>query len=479
MKVMALALGTIAAFATQFAQAESPPVFALVMWRHGDRSPVECFPTAEVECASRWPDGFGMLTPLGMHFGMQLGELLRLRYDAIVPRNYTRTGIEVRSSDFDRTLETAESVLTGMFPPGSGPSLADGSAALTGLRLQPVPEHTVAQSQDTLLLAYSPGSCPAIAEADTAEQNADAASWNAVERRWDAIRPAVKQATGLPDDALTISNMYAVWDTITCDLAHNYVLPPGLEGNQSLLAELEQIADFTLRHIFASPQQQKLAAGRLVAEISERLQAAADNRPQPGWQPDTFPVDQRTRPEVAVGPRFWGYSAHDATIVALLQALQVYDGVHPPYASSVAVELFNVTQGQADLAMRAFYNTNHTVGGGAFTPLQQLALPCDARHDSAWLRGQQLLQAGECTVKDFVAHYSGVAMPGDTWKLACGLAQPTPGPAAPQTWTDGGVAGLGVGSAVAGLVLGGVLGAFCLPHRLGKADADSRAALLA
>jgi hypothetical protein len=420
-----------------------------------------------------------MLTPLGMNLGLQLGQVLRQRYDGIVPRNYSRNGLEVRSSDFDRTLETAQSVLTGMFPPGTGPSLSDGSAALTALRLQPVPEHTVSQAQDTLLLAYSPASCPAIASADKSEHIIDASAWSAVEARWNAIRPAVKQATGLPDDALTIGTMYAVWDTITCDLAHSYPLPAGLEGNETLLAALEEIADFTLEHLFASPQQQKLAAGRLVAEFSARLSAAANNQVQPGWEPESFPADQRTRPEVAVGPRFWGYSAHDATIVALLQALQVYDGVHPPYASSVAVEVFNVTQGGADLAVRAFYNTNHSLGTGVYSPETQLQLPCQARHDSAWLRSNAQLQAGECTVDDFLAHYSVVAMPGDSWKQECGLIPPTPPTPSPAaSWTDAEAAGIGAGSAVGGLIVGGALGTFCLANVFRRSKSVDGTALL-
>jgi len=443
---------------------DSGATFAMVMWRHGDRSPTECFPTTEAQCAKRWPEGFGMLTPEGMRLGYDLGKALRQRYaGSLIDTNYSRTQIHVRSTDFDRTLQTAQSVMQGLFPAGSGPVTKEGDPGLTKARLQPVPEHTVSQDLDTLLLAYSSATCPAMAGAGAAERRENAAEWAEVEARWDAIRPAVKAATGLPDDRLTIGAMFAVWDVAVCDMAHGYALPPGLEGNATLLGALEAVADFTLAHLFASRQQQRLSAGRLVAELTARLTAAVAGDVQPGWDPTTFPEPDRAQPAVALGPRLWGYSAHDATIVSLLQALRAYDGVHPPYASSVAVELVPVPGAAARVrgadragafAVRAFYNTNQTTGNGAFGPAQRLSLPCASRPASAALRSVGAIGEGSCTVADFAATYADVSMPGDVWEEACDGRGPSPSPAA-AAWTaeqEGAVAGAGAG----GLVVGGL-----------------------
>ena len=52
------------------------------------------------------------------HF--QLGRLIRKRYTVehqLISANYTRDEVYVRSTDFDRTLMSALSLLSGLFPP--------------------------------------------------------------------------------------------------------------------------------------------------------------------------------------------------------------------------------------------------------------------------------------------------------------------------------------------------------------------------
>ena len=52
------------------------------------------------------------------HF--QLGRLIRKRYTVehqLISPNYTRDEVYVRSTDFDRTLMSALSQLSGLFPP--------------------------------------------------------------------------------------------------------------------------------------------------------------------------------------------------------------------------------------------------------------------------------------------------------------------------------------------------------------------------
>jgi hypothetical protein len=49
-----------------------------------------------------------------------LGEVLRNRYVEeleLIHPNYTRVQVYVRSTDYDRTLMSAESVLAALFPP--------------------------------------------------------------------------------------------------------------------------------------------------------------------------------------------------------------------------------------------------------------------------------------------------------------------------------------------------------------------------
>ena len=98
----------------------TPMVSGLVLFvhRHGDRSPWASIPGDDANNAS-WPDGLGQLTAKGMQQTHFLGRTIRERYSI---GNYSRYEYYVRSTDYDRTLQSAQCVLSGIFPPGSGPT---------------------------------------------------------------------------------------------------------------------------------------------------------------------------------------------------------------------------------------------------------------------------------------------------------------------------------------------------------------------
>jgi lysosomal acid phosphatase len=131
-------LWIVAATAAAVVAAEDAAVFSVVIHRHGDRSPVDCLPLAvDADCRYWADDGYGMLTDMGMDQLHNLGVNLRQRYVVdfgMLNATYQREDVSVRSTDYDRTLMSANSLLTGLYPPGTGP--------LTGDQLQPVPIHT-------------------------------------------------------------------------------------------------------------------------------------------------------------------------------------------------------------------------------------------------------------------------------------------------------------------------------------------------
>ncbi len=62
-----------------------------------------------------------MLTATGMQQLFTVGTALRTRYVeslAILDGNYSREELYVRSTNYDRTLMSAQSLLTGLYPPG-------------------------------------------------------------------------------------------------------------------------------------------------------------------------------------------------------------------------------------------------------------------------------------------------------------------------------------------------------------------------
>uniref|UniRef100_A0A8B9XXS1 Lysosomal acid phosphatase n=1 Tax=Bos mutus grunniens TaxID=30521 RepID=A0A8B9XXS1_BOSMU len=115
--------------------------FVTLLYRHGDRSPVKAYPK-DPHQEDKWPQGFGQLTKEGMLQHWELGQALRQRYHGFLNTSYHRQEVYVRSTDFDRTLMSAEANLAGLFPP-------DGIQRFNpNISWQPIPVHTVPIAED-------------------------------------------------------------------------------------------------------------------------------------------------------------------------------------------------------------------------------------------------------------------------------------------------------------------------------------------
>ena len=130
----------------------------IITHRHGDRTPI-FYPEEELELVP-WPEGYGQLTSTGVsqlyHLGLSLRDQIS---EELLPSSYTADIVKVRASDTDRTLQSAFSLLTGLYPPGTGPSypfeypLTSQSPSLPS-SIQPIPIHTVDPHSDYLLRSF-------------------------------------------------------------------------------------------------------------------------------------------------------------------------------------------------------------------------------------------------------------------------------------------------------------------------------------
>jgi hypothetical protein len=83
-----------------------------------------------------------MLTGTGMQQLFAVGSSLRQRYVTnmgILNTSYTREEVAVRSTSYDRTLMSAEALLEGLYPPGTGPDGDNSAPGLTSADLQVCP----------------------------------------------------------------------------------------------------------------------------------------------------------------------------------------------------------------------------------------------------------------------------------------------------------------------------------------------------
>lgn len=311
------------------AVAERNLVYVTVLFRHGDRSPVKAYPTDPYQ-ESSWPQGFGQLSQEGMRQHFELGQFLRKRYGNFLNGSYDRREISVRSTDYDRTLMSAEANLAGLYPP-SGQQVF-----MPDLKWQPIPVHTVPMSQERLL-SFPLSDCPRYKELmDETEHSEE--FLNVTTEYRDFIE-FVKNTTGLNNTS--VETVWSVYDTLFCESRHNLTAPDWVTAE--VMKKLQVLKDFSFQVMFGVHKQReksRLQGGMLLGEILKNLSKVAARDPLHRL-------------------KLMMLSAHDTTVAALQASLGVFSGKQPPYASCHIFELRRDDNGSAFVSM--FYRNDSSV----------------------------------------------------------------------------------------------------------------------
>ena len=136
-----------------------------MLFRHGDRTPYHFYPSDPFQDPSEWSVGLGELTNRGKRMGYELGQWIRNNYGGFISEDYNPAEVFVRSTDVDRTIMTAQTLLAGLYPP------TKDSAWREDLAWQPVPVHVVPQDQDILFAEQQ--ACPRIVQLDKEVRDSD------------------------------------------------------------------------------------------------------------------------------------------------------------------------------------------------------------------------------------------------------------------------------------------------------------------
>ena len=311
--------------------------------RHGARVPTTKYSWDQ----SKWPKNYGELTSEGMRQHYLIGVELRSRYiieSHLIDEQYNSSQIYIRSTDVDRTIISIESQLIGLFPKGSNISKKSISVSVPPLRVKnlssiqkslgyntlpngfsPVPIHSVDINDDLLLIGYYPKVCPYIAEIlDQVHKSSE--YLNRVKEYQESLKPQVDQIFGLSVEFEEVPN-YA--DVLISQKFHSFQWPEKM--TEEIYSQMVNIGSYFLSTLFEG-KGAWLASSEFYSSLLNSFQQIVNKQTSVKW---------------------WIYSAHDATLVGFLTAIDIFDEAQPPFASSL---IFELIEDDEELFVKINYN---------------------------------------------------------------------------------------------------------------------------
>ncbi|CAL1528458.1 unnamed protein product [Lymnaea stagnalis] len=285
------------------AEEENPSTSTLVLvqvvHRHGDRGPVHTYPKDPNK--DRWPQGLGQLTTKGMLSAYKLGQFLLQRYEAFLGNRFNHSQMHYRSTDYDRTLMTAECVAAGLFPLNI--SSEDWPLGLW----QPIPVHSVPEKMDKLLRPSS--SCQYVKDLRSAIKASFASSRLMMFEK--ELMLNLSRSTGMD---INITTLHDLADVIFCQKNHDMKQPEWLSP------EIEtELFNYKSHQELVSPEDAKYLAGTLfqtlIRNMENKMSSSSDSH------------------------KLIMFSAHESPVRFTKALLGVDDRLEVPYTGALIAEL--------------------------------------------------------------------------------------------------------------------------------------------
>lgn len=280
-----------------------------VVFRHGDRTPIDPFPKDTHK--DYWTEGFGQLTNIGKQQHYELGQFIRQRYQGFLNESYNCDEVLINSTNVDRTLMSAESNLAGLYPP-SVEELWNPDIAW-----QPIPVHTLPTPIDYVLDTDS--YCPKYDSLDNLVRHSPGME-RINEENLDLYSFVTNETGRNITDIFGISKIY---DTLMIEKIYNLSIPSWVDP---VYDQMHNLSDMTFTWKYKLPDERRLRGGPMVEHMIHNMQLKINGQ------------NEKRKAYI--------FSSHDTEVAAFLSALDVFNGVAPPYASAVFVELHSLSEDQ-------------------------------------------------------------------------------------------------------------------------------------
>jgi acid phosphatase len=288
-------------------RAEEKLMFAIDLVRHGDRTPVAEIPTSPYP----WKQPLGALTEEGRQQEFQLGQHLRSEYvdqAHLLPQQFKEGIIFVRSTETKRTLNSAQAALEGLYPMETRP-IVNGAAS-------DIPVEVVKKEDDDLLLVKPSKNILAIIKVYFMERS-----------RWKEAKEKLKhklsfwsKATGF--DLENDDQFGLLADNLFIRRLHQVPFPAGIDSQGA--DEIISTADGLTIQKFRMPEVSEPTGRNFVSAVSGYFRQAIQGESE---------------------LKHVLYSAHDASIMSVLNTLGISFDQVPGFASRLNFALFQDESG--------------------------------------------------------------------------------------------------------------------------------------
>jgi hypothetical protein len=235
---------------------------------------------------------------------------------------YQREEVFIRSTNTDRTLMSAESLMAAFYKP------VGKQVFLRNLPWQPVPVHTVPVNEDSLLRPRDTN-CPYI---DKWHNKTKAGKdWIEEVEKNKKLIELVGSCTKVPYH-IAPDNAWRIWDPIFCELEHHLRMPSWC-SNETLQA-LQEFGMFGLRKFLEGNEARRLNSGVFIGHLIDNMQ-------------------KKSAGKGSVAHKMFVYSAHDTTVSAVLNGLGLGVDELPTYASALLIELYSENR---EYFVKVFYH---------------------------------------------------------------------------------------------------------------------------